>query len=365
MNIALGTYDHQLSFFTDNSKGLSREDYEGFLDSETFEDVDRHSRVEYSFLLEEIEFLCLTWNPMEHPNPILVINNCGQCDRILTLSKLFPTLEIHAWGYGGSVLSKVQNVVVHTQAITESESLSFYSPTAKRKILFVNNLDFSSFDTDESYSLEFWNDFQNAQQALLENMKPVASLLSVGIPIFVGQDYPNQARLIKSFVRPKCLSSYYSDLSDKTLRFMVIEKKRTVTNYSYEWMEKTLNYWNLSAKRGRIMSNSVDESSVIEVEDKTYYCGIEMCRILVILKRYLDFNRRESEMKDILGLVTIIESSLKEKDVVYSLAEHTARYAEAIQTLDQPNLDAASLPLTLQKAKMLLQSSHTIDDLTL
>ena len=62
MNIALGTYDHQLSFFTDNSKGISREDYEGFLDFKTFEDVDRHSRIEYSFLLEEIEFLCLAWN---------------------------------------------------------------------------------------------------------------------------------------------------------------------------------------------------------------------------------------------------------------------------------------------------------------
>lgn len=146
---------------------------------------------------------------------------------------------------------------------------------------------------------------------------------------------------------------------------MVTEKKRIVTNYSYEWLEKTLNYWNLSAKRGRIMSNSVDESSVIEVEDKTYYCGIEICRILVILKRYLDFNLRESELADILSLVSIIELSLKEKDVVYSLADHSARYVEAVQTLDQPNLESASLPLTLQKAKMLLQSSHTIDDLTL
>lgn len=365
MNIALGTYDHQLSFFTDNSKGISREDYEGFLDAEVFEDVDRPSRVEYSFLLEEIEFLCLAWNPLEHPNPILLINNCGSCNRILTLSKLFPTLEIHAWGYGGSVLSKVQNVVVHTQFLTESESLSFYSPTAKRKILFVNCLDFASFNTDESYSAQFWNDYQNAQQALLENMKPVASLLSVGIPVFGEQGYPNQARLIKSFIRPKCLSSFYNDLNDKTLRFMVTEKKRIVTNYSYEWLEKTLNYWNLSAKRGRIMSNSVDESSVIEVEDKTYYCGIEICRILVILKRYLDFNLRESELADILSLVSIIELSLKEKDVVYSLADHSARYVEAVQTLDQPNLESASLPLTLQKAKMLLQSSHTIDDLTL
>jgi hypothetical protein len=367
-------YQSVLSYFHATSPGVSNGDYRERLPLETKPLERNYNRIEYSRLFEEIEFLSRHWDPEEVEAPLLVVQGAYPNTHYRILTQLFPTLSVELWGtLNITTMEAARNwerIQVYTEDLTVQTCLDKYGD---KKVFFVSYCNFIDLDTTKPF-VDLWNEEMNQQTLLAKSFQTIQNSLS-----FVLPDVEQEVlAYYRGYINPVCLSPAESSLEDRVCRCIPIKEdtKLVQCNYSISWFEQVLNYWNMAAKKGRLLHNSLNGSVRIFYTGGYIYMGVEMCRVVDILSNYLEFSNQiepestgTTKLEKAISLLKAIDVAFERLGVEYSLAKHSERYKpetplpeESEETVDMINISYTD---SFRRAKAMLRSEATITDLTL
>lgn len=372
MEFLLADYEAIFSYFHESSNAVSNADYRDLIPLQTEPLKKDLNRQEWSRLIEEIEFLTKHWNPEELTNPLLLVQGAYPGNHYKILSTMFPALEIELWGT--QTMFETKRIKIVNENLLETQCNDYQ----RRDVIFICYLDLPEEASryEDKYQ-GFWLNQMTYQTGLLRALKPKLASLSFSLPVSVDGIY------YRGYLTPSCLSSPEDDYEDRICRLIpVLDQDKFVRcSYSVDWFEQVLNYWNLAAKKGRLLRNPLNKTSYIVTNSGTLYFGIEICRLIDILHGYLvfceqiDAQATETIILDqILSLIQAITNQFYDLNIEFSLENYSNRYrpADMVEGLElQPSVPAiARAPLlqseSLAKAKALLMlAEETFEDLTL
>lgn len=329
MHPILADYDSSLCLFHSGSSGISNTDYNNEIQQNEHFVID-DNMIDYSRLMEEVEFLCRFLTNQT----TLVVQGSYPNRHYDILAHMFPQLTIELWDENNL---PSDTVTVNTDNLTETRAHDLYF---KKNVLFICYLDvktnFVQFEKMKSY-----------QTALLRAIQPSQCSLTFALPETGNHIY------YRGFLSPSVLTPRYATHLDKVCRCIPIldDKTYVLCTYSAEWYEIICNYWNTIAKKGKLLRNSINRTSQFRYKGEHTFCGIEICRVLDILYKYLEYTGEDIEHKafeKVLKMVTYIDNTL-----AYSLSSHSARYATEIIE-EETEYSKLAIPLTLGQAHEML-----------